>query len=81
MVEVEKYKAYVIKWRDHFYTEGWQPIAAEEVIGKEVIVTTIGFFIGEDEHYYHFAQSVADDSCLYIMSVIKADIVDLDELP
>lgn len=80
MVEVEKYKAYVVKWRDHFYTEGWQPIEAEHVIGSEVIVTTTGFFIGEDDNYFHFAQSIAGDSCLHIMSVIKVDVIDLEEL-
>ena len=80
MIEVEKYKLYLCKWRDHFYTEGWNPIEAEDIIGKEVVVNTVGFFIGEDEHYYHFAQSVADDACLHIMSVIQRDIVDLEEL-
>ena len=71
---------YVIRWRDHFSTEGFFSADLEEFDGQALELTSLGFFIKEDDHYYHFAHTIGDDTCADIMSIIKEQIIDMAEI-
>lgn len=71
---------YIISWRDHYSTDGFYSPTLEEFDENGLILTSLGFFIKEDEHYYHFARTIGTDTCADIMSVIKEQIVELFEI-
>ena len=70
---------YLIKWRDHFSTEGWFDLTDLEV-ENEMIFEPIGFFVKENKHYLYFAQHISHDTCGDIMSILKKDIITLEEI-
>lgn len=74
-----KGKKYLVKWRDHFSTEGWfdlEDLAVEE----EVLFETVGFFVKENPFYYYFAQHMSHDTCGDIMSILQNDIIEIKEI-
>lgn len=76
---MELHKIYKVRWRDHFSTAGWSELADLGIV-DEVILETVGFFVREDKHYYHFAQTIGDDICAEIMSVLKKQVLSLVEI-
>lgn len=76
---LNKNKMYKIKWRDHYSTEGWfNPDDPE--IEDEVVLISVGFFIKEDKHYYHFARTVGEDTCADMMSIIREQVINMEEI-
>lgn len=67
-------EGYLIHWTDHFYKEGWLPLSGEGSVGEVVTVSTVGFLVAEDDVYYHLAQSITDDMCMHIMSILKQNV-------
>jgi len=65
---------YMVKWRDHFTTEGFTPITDPEM-HSEVIITSVGFFIRSEKYYHCFAQSIDEHTCDNIISILKNNIV------
>lgn len=74
-----KDKKYLVKWRDHFSTEGWFDKDDPEV-EEEVMFETVGFFVKQNEFYYYFAQHMSTDTYGDIMSILRSDIVELKEI-
>lgn len=71
-----KEEAYLIKWRDHFSTDGWfdkDDISVQE----ELIFYTLGFFVSEDENYYHLARTKGEDQYADIMSILKEQAIEI----
>ena len=72
-----------ITWRDHFHTDGWLKFNQADIIDSDVLVHTVGFFMGEDKLYIHLAQSISeedDGESMQIMSILKQQIVDKEYL-
>ena len=76
---LDKNKMYLIKWRDHYFTTGFFDLDDPEIV-DEVVLTSVGFFIKEDKHYYHFAQTVGEDICAEIMSIIREQVITIREV-
>jgi hypothetical protein len=77
---MNKNAMYVIQWRDHFSTDGFYSKDLEEFDDKSLIFKSLGFYIKEDEHYYHFARTIGEADCADIMSIIKEQIIEIDEI-
>lgn len=67
---------YVMEWRDHFSTEGWFDKDTPE-IDSDFTLRTVGFFVSEDEHYFHFARTVGEHAYADMMSILKEQIVEI----
>lgn len=74
-----KDRAYLIRWKDHFSTDGW--FDKEDVNVEEVLeFSTVGFFIEENEHYYHLARTVGTDQYADIMSILKNQVTHIQQI-
>ena len=71
---------YVIEWRDHFSTEGFYSGDMEEFTDTSLIFRSLGFFIKEDTNYFHFARTIGEEDCADIMSIMKNQIVYIEEI-
>lgn len=72
-------KIYLVTWRDHFHTDGWIEFKESDIIDSDVLVDTVGFFVGEDKHYIHLSQSKSHEESgetnMNIMSILKRQII------
>lgn len=77
---MKKHGLYYITSLDHFYSQdGWQD--AEDVVGTEVLIETVGFFIGEDEKYLHLSQVMqTDGTYLNTFSIPKRNVTQIKEI-
>ena len=67
-----KNKMYSIKWFDHFSQEGFFEQDLSDLT-SEMVIETIGYFVGENEVYWFLAHSLTSDgSCADIMAIMKA---------
>lgn len=70
---------YIVLWRDHFSTDGW--FDKEDIeVHEELLFETLGFFIKEDNNYYHFARTKGEDQYADIMSILKTQIIEINPL-
>lgn len=76
-----KNKVYKVTWRDHFHTDGWIEFDESDIIDSDVLIDTVGFFVGEDKHYVHLSQSLAqeDGMTMQVMSILKKQITEVHE--
>ena len=65
---------YKIVWRDHFSTDGFFEKSNAD-IGEDMVLTSVGFFIKENDHYVHLARTKGDDLYADTMSIAKALIL------
>lgn len=70
---------YLIKWHDHFSTDGFFD---KELTGMDTLMelTSLGFYLKEDENYYHFARTIGKDTIGDVMSILKDQTVEITEL-
>lgn len=76
-----KDKEYIIHWRDHFSSEGFFSENLDE-LHKDMTLTSVGFFLEEDENYFRFARTVVNEDKQYadIMSIAKALVLSIHKL-
>lgn len=79
---MNKDQIYKVTWRDHFHTDGWLEFNESDIIDSDVLIETVGFFMAEDKHYTHIAQSkaVEDETIMQVMSIMKKQITKVEEL-
>lgn len=66
---------YKIVWRDHFSTDGFFEKSNVE-IDKDMVLTSVGFFIAEDDNYIHLARTKGETLYADTMSIVKVLILD-----
>lgn len=71
-MKLELNKAYLVTWRDHFSTEGFFREDLEG-LSEDMVMSTVGFFVQEDEHYIRLARTIVNGHGQYgdIMSIAK----------
>lgn len=68
-----KNKMYSIKWYDHFSQEGFFEQDLSDFEATEVVVETIGYFVGENKIYWFLAHSLTSyGTCADIMAIMKS---------
>lgn len=75
-----KDQIYLIKWRDHYSMEGFFDKNLSDLNDVIMELETVGFFVSEDKHYYHFVRTMNNDMYADSMSIIKKQIIDIKEL-
>ena len=76
----------VVKWKDHFTRARWHEPAAvikEYKTEEPLIVTTIGYYMGEDENYVYLSNGVTNHpipDALATHGILWADIVSHEKI-
>jgi hypothetical protein len=76
---MKKNKPYLIKWNDHYTTEGFLEADLGDIV-TGVLLTSVGFYIKSDKLHHHFVQTIGEDMTADSISILKNQIMLLKEL-
>ena len=71
----------IISWRDHFFRSAWhepEQVIAQRALRGPWVITTIGYYVGEDEHHIYLSTSITGDEvpdAVFTQGILWTDIV------
>jgi hypothetical protein len=77
-MRLKKHQIYLIRWRDHYSTDGWVESNLEDV-EDNMELSTVGFYIKKTTHHLHFSRTLGNDNTLLadIMSIMEDQILEI----
>ena len=79
MTRLKKDRMYVVEWRDHYSTAGWQS-KSDTLLSKDFILKTVGFYVTKSKRYIHLAMTDGEQAYSNIMSILRNNIISITRI-